>query len=43
MMIARIWVALDAGVAIFALVNSALIVAVARSWWLDRGEPGDDE
>lgn len=43
MMIARIWVRLDAGVAIFALVNSALIVAVARSWWLDRDEPGEDE
>src|SRR4029079_12055652 len=35
MMIARIWVRLDAGIAIFALVNSALIVAVARYWWLD--------
>ena len=43
LMIARIWVRLDAGVAIFALVNSALIVAVARSWWLDRDELGDDE
>jgi hypothetical protein len=43
MMIGRIWLPLDAGVAVFALVNSALIVAVGRSWWLDRGEPGDDE
>lgn len=43
MMIARIWIRLDAGIAIFALVNSALIVAVARSWWLDRDEPDEDE
>jgi hypothetical protein len=43
MMIVRIWVPLDAGVAIFALVNSALLVAVARSWWLDREEPAEDE
>ena len=43
MMIARIWVPLDAGVAIFGLVNSALIVAVGRSWWLDRGEPDENE
>jgi hypothetical protein len=43
LMIARIWVPLDAAVAIFALVNSAMIVAVARYWWLDRDEPGDDE
>jgi hypothetical protein len=43
MMIARIWLRLDAGVAIFALVNSTLLVAVARSWWLERGEPDGDE
>jgi len=43
MMIARIRISLDAGLAVFALVNSALIVAVARSWWLDRGEPDEDE
>jgi len=42
MMIARIWVPLDAGMAVFGLVNSALIVAVARSWWLDRGEPDEE-
>ena len=43
MMIAQIWYPLEARVAVFALVNSALIVAVARSWWLDREEPDDDE
>lgn len=43
LMIARIWVALDAGVAIFGLVNAALIVAVGRYWLLDRGEPDEDE
>ena len=37
------WVALDAGIAIYALVNSALIIAVVRYWWLDRDEPGEDE
>jgi hypothetical protein len=43
MMIARIWVPLDAGIAIYGLVNSALIVAVARFWWLDRDEADEDE
>jgi len=43
LMIARIWVQLDAGVAIYALVNGALIVAAARYSWLDRGEPSEDE
>jgi hypothetical protein len=43
MMISRIWVPLDAGIAIYALVNSALIIAVVRYWWLDRDEPGEDE
>ena len=43
MMITQIWYPLEARVAVFALVNSALIVAVTRSWWLDREEPDDDE
>ena len=43
LMIARIWVRLDAGIAIFALVNCMLIVAVGRNWWLDRDEPDLDE
>lgn len=43
MMIARVWVKLDAAIAIFALVNSALIVAVGRYWWLDRDEPDEDD
>jgi hypothetical protein len=43
MMVARIWVQLDAGLAIYALVNGALIVAIARYWWLNRGEPAEDE
>ena len=43
MMFARIWVQLDAGLAIYALVNGALMVAIGRYWWLNRGEPGADE
>jgi hypothetical protein len=43
MMLARIWLSLDAGVAIFGLVNGALIVAVLRYAWLNRTEPGEDE
>jgi len=43
MMIARIWVQLDAGIAIYALVNSALFVAVGRYWWLDRDQPDEDD
>jgi hypothetical protein len=43
MMIGRIWVPLDAGIAIYALVNCALFVAVGRYWWLDRDEPDEDE
>jgi hypothetical protein len=43
MMLARIWVPLDAGLAIYSLVNGALIVAVLRYAWLNRAEPGDDE
>jgi len=43
MMAARIWIPLDAGIAIYALVNSSLVVAVARYSWLDWGEPDEDE
>jgi len=43
MMIARIWVPIDAGLAIYGLVNGALIVAVGRYTWLNRGEPDEGE
>ena len=43
MMLARIWKPLDAGLAIYGLVNGALIVAVLRYAWLNRAEPGEDE
>jgi hypothetical protein len=43
MMVARIWVPLDAGLAIFALVNGALLIAEGRYLWLDRAEPAEDE
>jgi hypothetical protein len=43
MMIARIWVPLNAGMAIYGLVNGALIVACGRYAWLNRPEPDEDE
>ena len=43
MMIARLWVQLDAGVAIYGLVNGALFIAVCRYGWLNRAEPDEDE
>lgn len=43
MMIARLFVPLDPGIAIYGLVNSALIVAILRYGWLNRAEPGEDE
>jgi hypothetical protein len=43
LMFARIWINLDAGLAIFGLVNGALLVAVARYSWLHRAEPDEDE
>jgi hypothetical protein len=43
MMIARIWVPVDSGLAIYGLVNGALIVAVGRYGWLNRAEPDEDE
>ena len=43
MMVARIWYALDAGLAVYGLVNGALVVAVCRYAWLNRGEPDEDE
>jgi hypothetical protein len=43
MMIARLWIQLDAGAAIYGLVNGALIVAVCRYGWLNRAEPDEDE
>lgn len=42
MLIARFWVALDSGVAIYTLVNSATLVAIFRYAWLNRGEPDED-
>lgn len=43
MMVARLWVSLDAGVAIYMLVNGSLFVAFARYSWLYRGEPDESE
>ena len=43
LMLARLWLPLDAGVAIYGLVNGALIVAIGRYAWLNRAEPGEDE
>lgn len=43
MMVARIWVPMNAGVAIYGLVNGALIVACGRYAWLNRPEPDEDE
>ena len=43
MLFARIWFPLDAGLAIYGLVNGALIVAVGRYTWLNRAEPEEDE
>jgi hypothetical protein len=43
MMVARIWFPLDAGIAIYGLVNGALIVACGRYAWLNRPEPDEDE
>jgi hypothetical protein len=43
MMIARIWMPLDAGLAVYALVNGGLIASVFRYAWLNRAEPEEDE
>jgi hypothetical protein len=43
LMVARIWYALNAGWAVYGLVNGALTVAVGRYAWLNRGEPDEDE
>jgi hypothetical protein len=42
-MVARIWYKLDAGMAVFGLVNGTLLVAIGRYAWLNRGEPDEDE
>lgn len=43
LMFARIWIRLDAGPAIYFLVNGALLAAVARYAWLNRAEPDEDD
>jgi hypothetical protein len=43
MMLARIWMPLDTGMALYGLVNGAMLVAVLRYAWLNRAEPGEDE
>lgn len=43
MMVARLWISLDAGLAIYGLVNGALVVAVIRYAWLNRPEPDENE
>ncbi|MEQ7873890.1 hypothetical protein ABDK56_07770 [Sphingomonas sp. ASV193] len=37
------WRPLDAGVAVYALVNSVLLIASVRYAWLNRREPDEDE
>jgi type IV secretory pathway TrbD component len=43
MLIAQFWFPLDTGIAIFGLVNAALVVTFARLSWLNRAEPDEDE
>jgi hypothetical protein len=43
MLIAQFWIKLDAGIAIYALVNTSLIVTFGRLSWLNRGDPDEDE
>jgi hypothetical protein len=43
MMIARLWVRLEAGIAIYALANGALIVSLCRYGWLNRAGSDEDE
>jgi hypothetical protein len=43
MMVARLWVQLNAGIAIYGLVNGALLVSMGRYAWLNRAEPDEDE
>jgi hypothetical protein len=43
MLIARFWIRLDAGLAIYGLVNGSLIVTFGRLTWLNRAEPDEDE
>ena len=43
MMIARLWLPMNSGIAIYGLVNGALIVAVTRYAWLNRAERYEDE
>jgi hypothetical protein len=43
LMFAQIWIRIDAGLAIYGVVNGALLAAVARYAWLHRGEPDEDE
>jgi len=43
MMVAHLWVQLNAGLAIYGLVNGALIVAFCRYAWLNRAEPDEGE
>ena len=40
---ARFWVRLDAGLAIYCLVNAALVATFGRLTWLNRAEPDEDE
>jgi hypothetical protein len=42
-MLAHLWIQLNAGLAIYALVNGALVVAFCRYGWLNRAEPSEDE
>jgi Na+/melibiose symporter-like transporter len=43
MMVARLWVQLNAGIAIYGLANGALVVSLCRYGWLNRAEPDEDE
>lgn len=43
MLIGRFWIPFDGGVGVYSLVNGSLIVAIARSAWLNGSEPDEDE
>lgn len=43
LLIARFWIRLDAGLAIYGLVNGSMIVTLGRMTWLNRAEPDEDE
>ncbi len=43
LMVATVWIAFDARVAINALVTGAIVTAALRLAWVNRAEPAEDE